>query len=62
LPELGHHSRLTSNTAELLGPEGTVGKHHKNSLHGQDMQLFSPGNADVGVFVTAIGRLLDIPR
>ena len=45
------------NTAVLLGPEGIVGKYRKNGLNGQDVQLFGPGDTDVGVFDTAIGRI-----
>jgi predicted amidohydrolase len=45
------------NTAVLMGPEGIVGKYRKNGLNGQDVQLFGPGDTDVGVFDTAIGRI-----
>lgn len=48
---------LFYNTAVLLGPEGIVGKYRKNGLNGQDVQLFAPGDTDVGVFDTAIGRI-----
>ena len=45
------------NTAVLLGPEGIIGKYRKNGLNGQDVQLFGPGDTDVGVFDTPIGRI-----
>lgn len=45
------------NSAVLMGPEGIVGKYRKNGLNGQDVQLFGPGNTDVGVFDTPIGRI-----
>ena len=45
------------NTAVLMGPEGIIGKYRKNGLNGQDVQLFGPGDTDVGVFDTAIGRI-----
>jgi len=45
------------NTAVLMGPEGIIGKYRKNGLNGQDVQLFGPGNTDVGVFQTSIGRI-----
>lgn len=48
---------LFYNTAVLMGPEGIIGKYRKNGLNGQDVQLFSPGTTDVGVFDTAIGRI-----
>jgi predicted amidohydrolase len=48
---------LFYNSAVLLGPEGIVGKYRKNGLNGQDVQLFAPGDTDVGVFDTAIGRI-----
>ena len=48
---------LFYNTAVLLGPEGIVGKYRKNGLNGQDVQLFGPGDTDVGVFDTPIGRI-----
>jgi len=45
------------NTAVLMGPEGIIGKYRKNGLNGQDVQLFGPGDTDVGVFDTPIGRI-----
>ena len=45
------------NAAVLLGPEGIIGKYRKNGLNGQDVQLFGPGDTDVGVFDTPIGRI-----
>ena len=45
------------NTAVLLGPEGIIGKYRKNGLNGQDVQLFGPGNTDVSVFETKLGRI-----
>jgi len=45
------------NTAVLLGPDGIIGKYRKNGLNGQDVQLFGPGDTDVGVFDTPIGRI-----
>ena len=48
---------LFYNTAVLMGPEGIIGKYRKNGLNGQDVQLFAPGNTDVGVFDTPIGRI-----
>jgi predicted amidohydrolase len=45
------------NTAVLLGPGGIIGKYRKNGLNGQDVQLFGPGDTDVGVFDTPIGRI-----
>lgn len=45
------------NTAVLLGPEGIIGKYRKNGLNGQDVQLFGPGNTDVSVFETRLGRI-----
>jgi len=45
------------NTAVLMGPEGIIGKYRKNGLNGQDVQLFGPGDTDVGVFDTSIGRI-----
>ena len=48
---------IVYNTAVLLGPEGIVGKYRKNGLNGQDVQLFGPGNSDVSVFNTKIGRI-----
>jgi predicted amidohydrolase len=45
------------NTAVLLGPDGVIGKYRKNGLNGQDVQLFGPGDTDVGVFDTPIGRI-----
>ncbi|MCP9832796.1 MULTISPECIES: nitrilase-related carbon-nitrogen hydrolase [unclassified Cyanobium] len=48
---------LFYNTAVLLGPEGIIGKYRKNGLNGQDVQLFGPGDTDVGVFDTSIGRI-----
>jgi predicted amidohydrolase len=45
------------NTAVLLGPQGIIGKYRKNGLNGQDVQLFGPGDTDVGVFTTPIGRI-----
>ena len=44
-------------TEVLMGPEGIIGKDRKNGLNGQDVQLFGPGNTDVGVFQTSIGRI-----
>lgn len=48
---------LFYNSAVLMGPEGIIGKYRKNGLNGQDVQLFSPGNAGVNVFDTPIGRI-----
>lgn len=48
---------LFYNTAVLMGPEGIIGKYRKNGLNGQDVQLFGPGDTDVGVFDTPIGRI-----
>ena len=45
------------NTAVLMGPEGIIGKYRKNGLNSQDVQLFGPGDTDVGVFDTPIGRI-----
>jgi predicted amidohydrolase len=45
------------NTAVLMGPEGIIGRYRKNGLNGQDVQLFGPGDTDVGVFDTPIGRI-----
>lgn len=45
------------NTAVLLGPEGIIGKYRKNGLNGQDVQLFGPGDTDVNVFETKLGRI-----
>jgi len=45
------------NTAVLLGPDGIIGKYRKNGLNAQDVQLFGPGDTDVGVFDTPIGRI-----
>ena len=45
------------NTAVLLGPEGIIGKYRKHGLTGQDVQLFGPGNTDVSVFETKLGRI-----
>lgn len=45
------------NTAVLMGPQGIIGKYRKTGLNGQDVQLFGPGNTDVGVFQTPIGRI-----
>jgi predicted amidohydrolase len=45
------------NTAVLMGPDGIIGKYRKNGLNGQDVQLFGPGDTDVGVFDTPIGRI-----
>ncbi|WP_323356363.1 carbon-nitrogen hydrolase family protein [Cyanobium gracile] len=45
------------NTAVLMGPEGIIGKYRKNGLNAQDVQLFGPGDTDVGVFDTPIGRI-----
>ena len=42
------------NTAVLLGPEGIIGKYRKIGLNGQDVQLFGPGDTDVGVFDIAL--------
>jgi predicted amidohydrolase len=48
---------IVYNTAVLLGPEGLIGKYRKNGLNGQDVQLFGPGNTDVSVFETKLGRI-----
>ena len=45
------------NTAVLMGPNGIIGKYRKNGLNGQDVQLFGPGDTDVGVFDTSVGRI-----
>lgn len=45
------------NTAVLMGPDGIIGKYRKNGLNGQDVQLFGPGDTDVGVFDTPVGRI-----
>ncbi|MEB3330952.1 MAG: nitrilase-related carbon-nitrogen hydrolase [Synechococcaceae cyanobacterium] len=50
-------SGLYYNTAVLLGPDGIIGKYRKNGLNGQDVQLFGPGDTDVGVFDTPLGRI-----
>lgn len=48
---------IVLNTAVLLGSDGIIGKYRKNGLNGQDVQLFGPGDTDVGVFDTPIGRI-----
>jgi predicted amidohydrolase len=57
IAEKDTHTGLFYNTAVLLGPEGIIGKYRKNGLNGQDVQLFAPGDTDVGVFDTSIGRI-----
>ena len=48
---------LFYNTAVLMGPEGIIGKYRKNGLNGQDVQLFGPGDTDVGVLAHRSGAL-----
>ncbi|MEB3170624.1 MAG: carbon-nitrogen hydrolase family protein [Synechococcaceae cyanobacterium] len=57
IAEKDTHSGLVYNTAVLLGPQGIIGKYRKNGLNGQDVQVFAPGDSDVGVFDTPIGRI-----
>jgi hypothetical protein len=48
---------LFYNTAVLMGPEGIIGKYRNIGLNGQDVQLFGPGDTDVGVFAHRSGAL-----
>ncbi|MCP9777283.1 carbon-nitrogen hydrolase family protein [Cyanobium sp. Tous-M-B4] len=57
IAEKDAYTGIFYNTAVLLGPEGIIGKYRKNGLNGQDVQLFGPGDTDVGVFDTPIGRI-----
>lgn len=45
------------NSALLMGPEGIIGVYRKIGLNSQDQKVFAPGNTDVKVFDTAIGRI-----
>ena len=49
------------NTAVLMGPQGIIGKYRKTGLNGQAVQLFGPGNTDVGVFQTPTGSTTGWP-
>ncbi|MCP9883146.1 carbon-nitrogen hydrolase family protein [Cyanobium sp. Alchichica 3B3-8F6] len=57
IAEKDAYTGIFYNTALLLGPDGIIGKYRKNGLNGQDVQLFGPGDTDVGVFDTPIGRI-----
>ncbi|MCP9929724.1 hypothetical protein KBY82_02890 [Cyanobium sp. AMD-g] len=48
---------IVYNTTVLMGPEGIIGKYRRNGFNGQDVQLFGPGDTDVGVSDTPIGRM-----
>jgi predicted amidohydrolase len=48
---------LAYNSAVLLGPKGVIGKYRKIGLNPQDQKVFAPGNTDVEVFDTPIGRI-----
>lgn len=48
---------LAYNTAVLMGPNGIIGKYRKNGLNPQDQKVFAPGNTDVEVFDTPLGRI-----
>jgi predicted amidohydrolase len=57
ITEKDANTEIFYTTAVLIGPEGIIGKNRKNGLNGQDVQLFGPGDTDVGVFDTPIGRI-----
>lgn len=45
------------NSAVLMGPEGIIGVYRKIGLNSQDQKVFAPGNTDIKVFETAIGKI-----
>lgn len=45
------------NSAVLMGPEGIIGVYRKIGLNSQDQKVFAPGNRDINVFDTPIGRI-----
>ncbi len=45
------------NTAVLMGPEGIIGIYRKIGLNSQDQKIFAPGNKDIEVFETPIGKI-----
>ncbi len=55
--ELEPTTGVAYNSAVLMGPEGIIGKYRKIGLNPQDQKIFAPGNSDVQVFDTAIGRI-----
>jgi predicted amidohydrolase len=57
IAEKDAYTGISYNTAVLMGPDGIIGKYRKNGLNGQDVQLFGPGDTDIGVFDTPIGRI-----
>lgn len=57
IAELDVATGVAYNSAVLMGPEGIIGKYRKIGLNSQDQKLFAPGNCDVEVFDTLIGRI-----
>lgn len=45
------------NAAVLMGPEGIIGTYRKIGLNSQDQKVFAPGNSDIKVFDTPIGKI-----
>lgn len=45
------------NSAVLMGPNGIIGVYRKIGLNSQDQKVFAPGNMDIPVFETPIGRI-----
>jgi predicted amidohydrolase len=57
IAERDSETGLAYNAAVLMGPGGIIGKYRKNGLNPQDQKVFAPGNTDVEVFDTPLGRI-----
>ena len=57
IAERDSETGLAYNTAVLMGPHGIIGKYRKNGLNPQDQKVFAPGNTDVEVVDTPLGRI-----
>lgn len=50
-------TNIPYNSSVLMGPNGIIGIYRKIGLNSQDQKVFAPGNTDVKVFDTPIGKI-----